>query len=98
MAMEKDLKNMTLGELQALAEDMGERRYAGSYVFHFIHGLGVSEISQITTLSKAFRTRLAENGYHISKLRTVDKLVDPDGTVKYLFELSDGNRIESVLL
>ncbi len=98
MAMEKDLKNMALGELEALAEELGEKRYAGTYAFHFIHGLGVSEISQITPVSKTFRTRLADKGYYISKLKTVDKLVDPDGTVKYLFELPDGNRIESVLL
>ena len=98
MGMEKDLKNMMPGELQALAEDMGGKRYAGSYIFHFVHALCVGEISEITPLSKAFRARLVEGGYYISKLKRVDKLIDPDGTMKYLFELGDGNRIESVLL
>jgi 23S rRNA (adenine2503-C2)-methyltransferase len=52
-------------------------------------------------LSKSFRSRLIEQGYYISKLLVLDKLTDPDGTVKYIFGLPaspDGKRIESVLL
>ena len=56
------------------------------------------EISQITPLGKAFREKLTAQGYHISRLMIAEKLTDKDGTVKYLFELGDGNRIETVLL
>jgi 23S rRNA (adenine2503-C2)-methyltransferase len=49
-------------------------------------------------LSKALRAQLTEQNYFISQLKILRKLTDPDGTIKYLFELSDGNRIETVLL
>ncbi len=75
-----------------------QQKYLAKYIFQFIHALGAMEISQISPLSKAFRERLAEHGYYISQLKIIDKLTDPDGTVKYVFGLADGNKIETVLL
>ena len=96
--MSMDLKDKTLGELERIVVDMGGKKYLAAYIFQFIHVENAVEISQITPLSKTFREQLAARGYHISSLTVADKLTDKDGTAKYLFKLSDGNRIETVLL
>jgi len=96
--MDKDLKEKPLAELEQIVVGLGQKKYLAGYIFGFIHDKGISEISQITPLSKALRAKLTEQGYYISQLKILRKLTDPDGTIKYLFELSDGNRIETVLL
>lgn len=98
LIMDKDLKNKTLGELEDIVENFGEKRYLAKYIFTFIHSKDTGQISNITPLSKAFRANLVEKGYYISHLNTVRTFSDPDGTIKYLFELDDGHRIETVLL
>jgi 23S rRNA (adenine2503-C2)-methyltransferase len=77
---------------------MGQKKYFADYIFHFIHIECVNEISQITPLTKAFRSKLSQENYYISQLKIEQKLVDLDGTVKYVFQLADGNLIETVLL
>jgi len=104
--VEKDLKSQTLAGLERLVVGLDQPKYLAEYIFSAIQARrrkvslagGVNDISAITTLSKSFRAKLVEEGYYISKLEIVDKLTDPDGTVKYVFGLSDGGRIESVLL
>jgi 23S rRNA (adenine2503-C2)-methyltransferase len=96
--VEKDLKSKTLNELEDIVTGFEQKNYIAGYIFSFIHARGVKEIDSITPLSKAFRSRLTEEGYFISRLETADKLTDPDGTIKYVFGLPDGERIESVLL
>lgn len=96
--MSMDLKDKTPGELERIVVDLGGRKYLAAYIFQFIHVEDAVEVSQITPLSKAFRWQLTARGYHISSLTVADKLTDKDGTAKYLFELGDGNRIETVLL
>ena len=93
-----DLKDKMLDELEQLVSDLGQRRYLGEYIFGFIHRRGATDISQISPLSKAFRRQLAEQGHYISQLRKVQTFEDPDGTIKYLFELPDGTRVETVLM
>jgi len=109
--MNKDLKGKTLEELEKVVVGLGQKgppnathrvwepkRYLAGYLFRFIHVQNGREISAISTLSKAFRTQLIEQGYFISQLKIVETLTDPDGSAKYLFELGDGERIETVLL
>ncbi|MBN1796139.1 MAG: 23S rRNA (adenine(2503)-C(2))-methyltransferase RlmN [Sedimentisphaerales bacterium] len=96
--MDKDLKNKTLEELEEIVEEFGQKKYLAKYIFTFIHCKSAKEISDISPLSKGFRGQLIENGYHISNLNIKESLTDPDGTVKFLFVMPDGNTIESVLL
>ena len=96
--MDKDLKNKTPDELEDIVENFGQEKYLAQYIFTFIHVKDAGEISNITPLSKTFRAHLAGQGYYISHLNTVRTFSDPDRTVKYLFELDDGQRIETVLL
>lgn len=94
----EDLKSKTLGELEALVIEMGQKKFLAGYVFDFIHSKNICEISEISPLSKVFRGELVERGSYITKLKVAEKSSDSDGTVKYLFELADGCFIEAVLI
>lgn len=94
----EDLKDKTLEELERIVIELGGKKYLAGYIFHFIHAEDAADISQITPLSKTFREQLIKQGYYISRLNVINKLTDRDGTVKYVFGLSDKNRIEAVLL
>ena len=96
--MDKDLKNKSLIELQDLALQMGQKKYLAKYIFSFIHEKNACDIAKISSLGKDLRNQLTEQGYYISQLKTIKTFKDPDGTVKFLFEMSDKKRIETVLL
>jgi 23S rRNA (adenine2503-C2)-methyltransferase len=96
--MSKDLKDKTLHELERIVVELGQKKYLAGYIFTFIHVQNGQDIAALSTLSKPFRAQLVEQGYSISQLKVVQSLSDPDGSAKFLFELSDGERIESVLL
>jgi len=93
-----ELKDKTLNELERIVVGLGQKKYLAEYIFHFIHAEDATEISHITPLSKAFREQFVRQGYTISRLALSNKQTDNDGTVKYVFTLGDGNRIETVLL
>ncbi len=96
--MDKDLKNQAFDQLEQLVADFGGKQFLARYLFSFIHAHHTSHIDHITPLPKEFRRRLTGQGYFISQLETIEKFVDPDGTVKFLFAGADGARFESVLL
>lgn len=97
--MSKELTEKTPSEIEQIVLSMGQKKYLAGYIFKFIHIGNISDISEITVLSKAFRRQLAEQGYYIRRLAVEKKLTDKDGTVKYLFESGEKDRrIETVLL
>jgi 23S rRNA (adenine2503-C2)-methyltransferase len=96
--MSNDLKDKTLKELEQIIAGLGQKKYLAKYIFQFIHAEDVTDILKITPLSKAFREKLIKNDYHISQLNILNKFTDEDGTIKYVFGLDDGSRIETVLL
>ncbi len=96
--LEKDLKSLSFEELEELMKCMGQKKYLAQYVFSFIHEKRIFDIDKITPLSKDFRSLLKKNGYYISSLNIVNKLQDPDGTIKFQFELEDKEKVEGVLL
>jgi len=92
-----NLMDLLPEELKELLEGMGQQKYRATQVFQWINK-GVTDIDQMTNLSKALREELKSVAY-LGKLKTVRKLVSKiDGTVKYLFQLPDGNVIECVLM
>jgi len=89
---------MTVSELADIITAFGGKKYLASYVFNFIHSCFAESIEEFTTASKDIRKKLVQAGYYISRLNTIEKLYDPDGTSKYLFEMPDGERLETVRL
>lgn len=93
----KHLPDMDIKELQELLEGMGQQKFRAKQIFSWI-GKGAGEIDDMSDLSKALREELKLFA-SMSSLNIKRKLVSSiDGTVKYLFEMSDGNVIESVLM
>ena len=96
--MREDIKSMTLEELTQAMRDMGEPAFRGRQVFTWLHQRGAVSFGEMTNLSKPLREKL-ENIYYIDVLRVARRQVSRlDGTVKYLWELMDGNCIETVLM
>lgn len=92
-----DLKDLTFSELEEFLKEMGEPKFRAKQIFAWLH-TPVESFDEMTNVSKATREKLAEVSF-ISKLKIREKYVSKlDGTVKYLFELEDGNCIESVIM
>ncbi len=97
--MEKvDLRSLTYTELEAFLVRAGEKKFRAQQVFSWLHEKGVSSIEEMTNLSKALRSTLAETGY-IAGVSVLEKYVSKkDGTVKYLMRLDDDECIETVVM
>lgn len=93
--MKKDLRGFTFDEVKNLILSLGEKEFRARQLYPAI--FKVDSLDDITTLSKDLRAKLSEN-YCIGSLKTETKQVSRDGTVKFLFELSDGHFIESVFM
>lgn len=94
----KDIKSMSLEELKSELCELGERSYTASQIFSWLHKHLASSFDDMTNISKALREKLKKN-YYISDCTIEKKLVSVyDDTVKYLFRLSDGELIESVVM
>jgi len=92
-----DIKNLTLNELNALILSFGKERYRSTQILKWLYQKGVHSINEMTNLSKQFRHNLEETTF-ISRLKILKIEESIDGTKKFLFELQDKERIESVLI
>ena len=93
-----DIKSMNINELENLLKDLGEPKFRAKQIFDWLHANQVDSFEEMTNLSKGLREKLAETA-SINGVEIVRKLVSQiDGTRKYLFALSDGAIIESVLM
>ena len=94
--MKTDLRGLTFDEIEKLICDLGEAKFRAKQLYPAI--FKVKSLDDITTLSKGLRAKLSED-YCIGSLETAQKQESKkDGTVKFLFRLSDGNFIESVFM
>ncbi len=92
-----DLKDFEYEELIEYLISIGEKRFRAEQIFSWLHK-GVESYDEMTNLSKLAREKLKERTY-VSTLSIREKYISEiDGTVKYLFELPDGNCIESVVM
>jgi 23S rRNA (adenine2503-C2)-methyltransferase len=91
------LIGLTLPELEALAEEWGQPRFRAKQLFHWLYVFCERSFEAMTDLAKPFRAFLEER-YTVGTLHLAEKQVSQDGTVKYLFQLADGEVVESVLM
>ena len=92
-----NIKSMTLPEVTAALKEMGQPAFRGKQVYSWLHK-GVTSYDEMTNLSKPLREALAEK-YPIQAPKVVRKQESKkDGTIKYLWQLSDGNCVETVLM
>ncbi len=92
-----DLKDFEYDELTQYLKSIGEKKFRAEQIFSWLHK-GVESYDEMTNLSKATREKLERETY-VSTMKIREKYVSAiDGTVKYLFELPDGNCVESVVM
>ena len=92
-----DLKSMTLEEITVALRAMGEPQFRGKQVFTWLHR-GITDFDQMINIPKSLREKL--HAEYMLTVPTVARKQESklDGTIKYLWELSDGNCIETVLM
>ena len=88
---------MTLEELTAWFKDQGEPAFRAKQVFRWLYR-GVTSFEEMSDLSKALRQKLSENCFITAPQVARKQVSRLDGTIKYLWQLADGNCIETVLM
>jgi len=91
------LKSMTIPEIGEVLKELGQPAFRAKQVFSWLHK-GVRSFEEMTNLPKSLRDTLG-SGYPICAPEVVRKQTSKkDGTIKYLWKLSDGNCVETVLM
>ena len=93
----KNIKDYNLEELKEELEQIGEKKYRAEQIFKWLYIDKVKEFDEMTNLSLELRNKLKEN-YSMCNYKILRKQEASDGTKKYLFDVLDGNAIESVLM
>ena len=92
-----NLKNLTQQEIAVVLKELGQPAFRAKQVYTWLHK-GVRSYDEMTNLPKGLRDVLSEN-YPINAPKVVRKQESKkDGTIKYLWQLSDGNCVETVLM
>ncbi len=96
--MKKDIVSYSCEELRGEIEKLGEKAYRSRQIYAWLHEKGAVSFDEMTNLSRGLRERLSQE-YMIVRLElAAHQISRKDPTEKFLFELSDGNQIESVLM
>ncbi|MFA5334616.1 MAG: 23S rRNA (adenine(2503)-C(2))-methyltransferase RlmN [Candidatus Omnitrophota bacterium] len=94
----EDIKDLSLPALYAKFKSLNEPAYRAEQVFEWIYKKGAKSFADMTDLPAKVRDYLA-NKYEISGVSLASmQMSKSDGTCKYLFELRDGETVESVLI
>jgi 23S rRNA (adenine2503-C2)-methyltransferase len=95
--MKEHLKSMTLSEVGQVLKKLGQPAFRGKQVYSWLHK-GVKSYEEMSNLPQSLRSVLQEK-YPILPPKVVRKQESKkDGTIKYLWELNDGNCVETVLM
>lgn len=94
----KNIKDYNLEELKQELINLGEKPFRAEQIFKWVHQENVTSFDEMTNLSIELREKLKEN-YTLCIYNIIRKQESKtDGTKKYLFDVLDGNAIESVLM
>jgi len=92
------LVGMTLEEMTAFVQELGEPRFRAKQLFQWVYQKGVRSFDEMTNLPAALRAKLAEQALLRLVEREVEQYAAPTETTKFLFRLIDGHKVESVLM
>lgn len=93
----KDLKALNRQEVISEFKKADYPSYRGEQIYNWLYQNGVSNTEEMKNIPKKMRSFIDQN-YQITDLKEVKKNTAVDGTVKYLWELADGEKIEGVYL
>ena len=93
----KNIKNYNLEDLKEELISIGEKKYRAEQIFKWIYIDKVKSFDEMTNLPLELREKLKQN-YTMCNFEILKKQESADGTKKYLFDILDGNAIETVLM
>ncbi|MCX5696869.1 MAG: 23S rRNA (adenine(2503)-C(2))-methyltransferase RlmN [Candidatus Omnitrophica bacterium] len=93
----RNIKELSLSELEAVLKEWGSPKYLAQELFSWIYKKGIQDFSKMSNISLEHRKRLKDN-FSLVTLKLINKSVSIDGTEKFLFCLEDGNSIEAVII
>ncbi len=93
-----DFFNLTRADLETLiTEKFGESKYRARQIFDWVYKKGITDVTQMTDISKAVRDTLAPMlDFPVASIQ--ERQISSDGTRKYLFKTDRGNLVESVMI
>ena len=95
--MKKNIKDYTLEDLKEELKEIGEKPFRAEQIYKWIYEEEINDFDKMTNLSLSLREKLKEL-YEIKEFNILKNQVASDGTRKYLFDVLDGNAIETVLM
>lgn len=95
--MKTDIKSLLPAELEAELKSMGQPPYRAKQVFKWLSS-GAGDFGEMTDLPKSLREALDEKFFIIQPKVLMKQISQKDGTIKYLWELFDGNSVETVVM
>ncbi|WP_302172701.1 23S rRNA (adenine(2503)-C(2))-methyltransferase RlmN [uncultured Hydrogenophaga sp.] len=95
--MTVNLLDFDLDGLTAFCERLGEKRFRAVQLFRWIHQKGESDPSRMTDLAKSLREKLP-SAASVQTLPVLSRQDSADGTIKWLFDVGDGNAVETVFI
>lgn len=95
--MTANLLDFDLDGLAAFCERLGEKRFRATQLFRWIHHKGVSRFEDMTDLARTLRDKLP-GVCEVRGLPVLSQQESTDGTIKWLFDVGDGNAVEAVFI
>ncbi len=95
--MTVNLLDYDLEAMTAFCEGLGEKRFRAVQLFRWIHQRGARRFDDMTDLAKSLRSKLADVAV-VQPLQVLSEHRSTDGTVKWLFDVGQGNAVETVFI
>ena len=92
-----ELLSLKLNELEEMLTLMNEPKFRAKQLFDWLHVKRVTDFSEMLNLPKTLREKLSAE-HSIAKVSEAMRQTSQDGTVKFLYELEDGNTVETVAM
>jgi len=95
--MTANLLDFDLDGLAVFCERLGEKRFRATQLFRWIHQKGASQFDDMSDLAKSLREKLKTSA-HIKPLGVLSQHISSDGTIKWLFDVGNGDAVETVFI
>ena len=96
LVQHRELLSLTNQQLSEILEDLGQPAYRLRQLLDGLYRQRWTSLDQFTTLPKSLRDNLLEAGYSVGLPAIEKRFLSSDGTVRYLFQFSDGQSVETV--
>jgi 23S rRNA (adenine2503-C2)-methyltransferase len=95
--MTANLLDYDLDGLAAFCERLGEKRFRATQLYRWIHQKGAAQFDEMSDIAKSLREKLKTTA-QVLPLPVLSQHISTDGTIKWLFDVGDGNAVETVFI